>query len=144
MELTNQSVQELSKMQLLFVNCGRWLERHDLKYNTDTYFEFTQHYDYNKDEIIDDEVNIRELELIPMVENLNSFISMYESDEWYIYKGDKYISCDKDTLYGVLGLSKAELKDKLLKCDYINENFTELEIMINRDGIKEKLILGLF
>ncbi|WP_252241677.1 hypothetical protein [Clostridium sp. ZBS18] len=144
MELTNQSVQELSKMQLLFVNCGRWLERHGLKYNTDTYFEFTQHYDYDKDEIIDDEVNIRELQLIPMIENLNSFMMMYEYDEWYIYKDDKYISCCEDTLYEMLGLSEQELKDKLLKCDYINENCTELEIIIDRDEIKEKLILGLF
>ena len=144
MELTNQSVQELNKMQLLFMNCGRWLERNGLEYNGDTCLEFTQHYDYDKDEIIDDEVNIRNIELRSMIENLNSFISMYEYDEWYIYKGDKYISCDKDTLYGVLGLSEAELKDKLLKCDYINDKFTELEIIINRDGIKEKLILGLF
>ncbi|MBN1075969.1 hypothetical protein DVV91_16735 [Clostridium botulinum] len=144
MELTNQSVQELNKMQLLFMNCGRWLERHGLEYNGDTCFEFTKHYDYDKDEIIDDDVNIRNIELRPMIENLNSFMMRYEGDEWYIYKDDKYISCDKDTLYGVLGLSEQELKDKLLKCDYINDKFTQLEIVINRDEIKEKLILGLF
>lgn len=144
MELTNQSVQELNKMQLLFINCGRWLERNNLKYNTNNYCEFTQHYNYDKDSIIDDEVNIRDIELIPMIENLKSFMMMYEGDEWYIYKDDTYISCYEDTLYKTLGLSEQELKDKLLKCDYINENFTELEIVINRDGIKEKLILGLF
>ncbi|OSA92812.1 UNVERIFIED_ORG: hypothetical protein B2H93_13370 [Clostridium botulinum] len=144
MELTNQSVQELNKMQLLFMNCGRWLERHGLKYNTDTYLAFTQHYDYDKDEIINDEVDIREIELIPMIENLNSFMMMYEYDEWYIYKDDNYISCYEDTLYETLGLSKQELKDKLLKCNYINDRFTELEIVINREGVKEKLILGLF
>ncbi|NFH00780.1 hypothetical protein FC831_10720 [Clostridium botulinum] len=144
MELTNQSVQELNKMQLLFMNCGRWLERHGLKYNTDTYFEFTKHYDYDKDLIIDDEVNLREIELRIMMDNLNSFISMYKFEEWYIQKDDDYISCDEDTLYETLGLSEIELKDKLLKCNYINDRCTELEIVINRDGIKEKLILGLF
>ncbi|NFT08822.1 hypothetical protein FDF26_17575 [Clostridium botulinum] len=144
MELTNQSVQELNKMQLLFINCGRWLERHGLEYNGDTCFEFTKHYNYDKDEIIDDEVNIRNIELMPIMENLNSFMMIYEYDEWYIYKDDNYISCDKDTFYETLGLSETELKDKLLRCNYINENCTELEIIINRDEIKEKLILGLF
>ncbi|NFT08176.1 hypothetical protein FDF26_14110 [Clostridium botulinum] len=137
MELTNQNVQELNKMQLLFINCGRWLERHNLKYNTDTYFEFTQHYDYDKDRIIDNERT-------KALKNLIKFINSFRYEEWFIQKGEEYIPCEYDNIFEILNVKETELKDKLLKCDYINDKFTELEIIVNRDKIEEKLTLGLF
>ncbi|MBN1075980.1 hypothetical protein DVV91_16790 [Clostridium botulinum] len=137
MELTNQNVQELNKMQLLFINCGRWLERYNLKYNTDNYCEFLENYDYDKDRIVNNERT-------KALENLIRFINIFKYEEWFIQKGEEYTPCEYDNILETLGLSEVELKDKLLKCDYINDKFTELEIMINRNGIKEKLILGLF
>ena len=137
MELTNQSVQELNKMQLLFINCGRWLERYNLKYNTDNYCEFLENYDYDKDRIVNNERT-------KALENLIRFINIFKYEEWFIQKGEEYTPCEYDNILETLGLSEVELKDKLLKCDYINDKFTELEIIIDRDGIKEKLILGLF
>ncbi|WP_252251318.1 hypothetical protein [Clostridium sp. VAP52] len=134
MELTNQNVQELNKMQLLFINCGRWLERYNLKYN---YCEFLENYDYDKDRIVNNERT-------KALENLIRFINIFKYEEWFIQKGEEYTPCEYDNILETLGLSEVELKDKLLKCDYINDKFTELEIMINRNGIKEKLILGLF
>ncbi|MBZ9693204.1 hypothetical protein [Clostridium sp. M14] len=137
MELTNQNVQELNKMQLLFINCGRWLERYNLKYNTDNYCEFLENYDYDKDRIIDNERT-------KALKNLIKFINSFRYEEWFIQKGEEYIPCEYDNIFEILNVKETELKDKLLKCDYINDKFTELEIIVNRDKIEEKLTLGLF
>lgn len=137
MELTNQNVQELNKMQLLFINCGRWLERHGLEYNTNNYCEFLENYDYDEDRIINNERT-------KALENLIKFVNSFRYEEWFIQKGEEYIPCEYDNIFEILDVKETELKDKLLKCDYINKNYKELEIIIDRDEIEEKLILGLF
>ncbi|WP_252225102.1 MULTISPECIES: hypothetical protein [unclassified Clostridium] len=140
MEAVNRNI-EAMKIQNLWVNFGRWLERHHKKNTAFAYEDFMEIYDYER-EMTEDEIK----EIHKMCDEILCFIKGNEADEvlMYVDFGDREELIDTfEEFLELIGMNFKELKDNLVEARYINETGYTMYIKYNKNGYEKELVLGI-
>lgn len=133
MNLTMQDVQAYDYARTIFTTYGRYLERNKIKDDTlDSYDDFMEVYDYDKNEIIEKEEDInnnRDLidEIVCWIqENNESGYQMYLTDE----NNNDVFFYNLEELLNILKLRFSDLDDSLKDISYI-EQYKEYKFKID-------------
>lgn len=133
MNLTMQDVQAYDYARTVFTAYGRYLERNNIKDDTlDSYDDFMEVYDYDKNEIIEKEEDIdnnRDLidEMLCWIqENNESGYQMYLTDK----NNNDVFFYNLEELLNILELRFSDLDDSLKDISYIDQ-YKEYKFKIN-------------
>ena len=133
MNLTMQDVQAYDYARTIFTTYGRYLERYNIKDDTlDSYENFMEVYDYDKNEIIEKKEDIdnnRDLvdEIVCWIqENNESGYQMYLTDK----NNNDVFFYSIEELLNILKLRFSDLDDSLKDISYI-EQYGEYKFKIN-------------
>lgn len=133
MNLTMQDVQAYDYARTIFTAYGRYLEKKNIKDDTlDSYDDFMEVYDYDKNEIIEKEEDIdnnRDLidEIVCWIqENNESGYQMYLTDK----NNNDVFFYNLEELLNILELRFSDLDDSLKDISYI-EQYGEYKFKIN-------------
>lgn len=131
--LTMQDVQAYDYARTIFTTYGRYLERNNIKDDTlDSYDDFMEVYDYDKNEIIEKEEDIdnnRDLidEMLCWIqENNESGYQMYLTDK----NNNDVFFYNLEELLNILELRFSDLDDSLKDISYIDQ-YKEYKFKIN-------------
>lgn len=133
MNLTMQDVQAYDYARTIFTTYGRYLERYNIKDDTlDSYENFMEVYDYDKNEIIEKKEDIdnnRDLvdEIVCWIqENNESGYQMYLTDK----NNNDVFFYNLEELLNILELRFSDLDDSLKDISYIDQ-YKEYKFKIN-------------